>query len=287
MRITTGSLVFWAAVVLAVWYGGAGPRQLGQPTFLYVVAAALLAPYVAGPVMVHRTQRTSLEPTFQAFDPLGPDAPPELTQAYNAIQGELARLGFAVVQSYSNRSVNNAVGYITLFQNRKTAEVARLLVSVSVRGVVRNAAVLFKYNTDFGDDSLVLTYNGRSPWIYPRRPPPYHAFNFPDVTDPGRLLELHRALVRRIGGGQIRRDPLGADPDAYLRRTEYLQPQAYHMACGYSYRDEAAGVQRPTWKGAILVTWKLLWPLKPLGLALRRNKARRLLRELEAEGSVV
>jgi hypothetical protein len=53
--------------------------------------------------------------------------------------------------------------------------------------------------------------------------------------------------------------------------------------CGYYYRDELAGVQRPTWKGAILMTWKLCWPVKPIRLALRRHGARRLLHELESE----
>jgi hypothetical protein len=63
---------------------------------------------------------------------------------------------------------------------------------------------------------------------------------------------------------------------------------ARHVDLGYYYRDELAGVQRPTLKGAYLMSWRLLWPVKPIRAALRRSKAQRLLRELESEsmGSV-
>jgi hypothetical protein len=53
------------------------------------------------------------------------------------------------------------------------------------------------------------------------------------------------------------------------------------MSAGYYSLDPAAGVLRPTWNGAALVTWRLLWPVKPLYRAWRRRATRRLLDRLD------
>ena len=47
-------------------------------------------------------------------------------------------------------------------------------------------------------------------------------------------------------------DPVGDDPDGYIRRVDFELPYARHVASGYTYVDEMARVQRMTWKGAIL-----------------------------------
>jgi hypothetical protein len=52
------------------------------------------------------------------------------------------------------------------------------------------------------------------------------------------------------------------------------------VAAGFYALDEVHEVVRPTWKGAVLVTWRLLWPVKPLFRARRRWATRRLLDRL-------
>jgi hypothetical protein len=88
--------------------------------------------------------------------------------------------------------------------------------------------------------------------------------------------------VGRFEDGRIRLDPVGHGPAAYERRVHVRQLD-HQISIGYYYLDEARRVQRPTWKGAILVSWKLLWPAKQIRLALRRHRAERLLRQLESE----
>lgn len=46
---------------------------------------------------------------------------------------------------------------------------------------------------------------------------------------------------------------------------------------------EKRDVYRPTWRGAFLMSWRLLWPVKPIVRVLRKRRAARLLSELGLE----
>jgi hypothetical protein len=107
-----------------------------------------------------------------------------------------------------------------------------------------------------------------------------HAFVFPEIRKVDRLLWLHRTLVRRFEDGRVRHDAMGSDPMAYQNRIT-RRMKDHHIACGYHFLDMDRGVIRPTWKGSILMGLKLSWPAKPIQLAWRRYRARRLIRELE------
>jgi hypothetical protein len=48
------------------------------------------------------------------------------------------------------------------------------------------------------------------------------------------------------------------------------------VGAGYYEADEERGLVRPTWKGAVLITWRLLWPVKPLYRAVRRRATHQL-----------
>ena len=73
-----------------------------------------------------------------------------------------------------------------------------------------------------------------------------------------------------------------ADPADFLRKSQ-LKEQAKYSESGYYYHDEEHRVYRLTWRGAILMSWKLLWPIKQIRAILGRVKAARLLREVGME----
>jgi hypothetical protein len=56
------------------------------------------------------------------------------------------------------------------------------------------------------------------------------------------------------------------------------------VATGYYWIDERWGVYRPTWKGALLMTGKHAWPVRPIYRALRHRRTRGLLREAGVGG---
>lgn len=55
---------------------------------------------------------------------------------------------------------------------------------------------------------------------------------------------------------------------------------------GYMFLASGGDVFRPTWKGAFLMCWALLFPWEQIRFARRDRKAARLLEELRAEGKL-
>jgi hypothetical protein len=253
-----------------------------------LVAALALAPFVLGPILIHQTHRSSLDPGLTPFDPEGPESPEELRSQFAGTVEELGRLGSSPARYYRTKQMtNNADGSVLLFRNEKTRETARIVTAVGVSGAARIVNSLTVFGSEFADGTEVFTSNRTSPRIFPPRKPPYHGRAFPQIRDVGRLLVVHRARVESLAAGRIPVDPVGADPDAYLRRVDIDVPYAHHVATGYTYVDEMARAQRMTWKGAILTTWRLLPPLKQIRLAWERLMAARQLRNLAAGRPVV
>jgi hypothetical protein len=113
-------------------------------------------------------------------------------------------------------------------------------------------------------------------------PPGVTAAWLPELRDAAALCRVHAHLRDAVGGAGER---VGPDP-ARILRDRSVRSLAAWVAAGYYAPDEAHGVVRPTWKGAILITWRLLWPIRPLYRASRRRATRRLLDRLgiPAEG---
>jgi hypothetical protein len=274
----------WNWVLLAVFAYVAirALRDMASPWGVAASIAALaLVPFVLGPVLIHRTHWSSLDPDLVPFDPDGPGSPEVLRYHFAETAAELGRLGFAPERYYQTKqATTNADGSVLLFQNEKTLETARVLTAVSSDSRIASSFTVFV--SEFSDGTEVVTSNRESALIFPRRKPPYHARAFPQVREVDHLLVVHRARVENLAAGRMPVDPVGDDPDGYIRRVDFEGPQAHHVACGYTYVDEMSRVQRMTWKGAILATWKLLPPIKQIRLAWERMMAARQLGNLKA-----
>ncbi len=262
----------------------AGPWALAS-----MLAFALLFLIVAGAVWIHQSQWIAIDGEHVSINPEGPGIPREVSAYYRHAVARLTPLGFKPVLSYSmTNPVPNAIGFATVFKNDRSSEVATIVnsfVTSEVAHIVNSFASsgintsLLLFRTDFADGTMVTTNNNNTPSYLPTPRPPVRVFAFPQVRDPGRLYEVHQAVVGQFDGGSPRRDPIGDDPDAYLKRSQQRE-QARYLACGYHYLDETKGVQRLTWKGAFMSALKLIWPVKQIRKAWRLWKAAKMLREL-------
>jgi hypothetical protein len=113
------------------------------------------------------------------------------------------------------------------------------------------------------------------------QPPGISAAWLPEIRDAEELCEVHERLRDALAQGQPRVG-VGGDAAKFLRDGS-LRIHANWLATGYYRLDKDCGVYRPTWKGAVLVTWRLLWPIKPLFRAWRRRHTSRLLHRLGIE----
>lgn len=237
---------------------------------------------IGGSIRQHRDHWLALEPTFEPFDPAGADTPPPVARHFAAADAALGREGFVAGPTRRTvGSVPNATSYQRVYHHPETLDVARVGVTLVRTPRGERTGSVAAYTTEFADGTEVVTGTRTTPRVYPQYPPPFHGLVFPEVVELGRLLDAHRAHVAGYETGRVRVDPLGDDPIATLRRKDHRRLVDHLVALGYAWNDEAAGRQRFTWKGATLITWRLIPPFRQVGLARERRAARRRLDRLQ------
>jgi hypothetical protein len=250
-----------------------------------LLACMLLAPYVFGPILIRIILRQSAAPEVDTFSPDDPRLPPEVADHFREVSEALVPLGFEVVEGLAlpkQAPKVKAVGLLLV--NRATADIASALIMYGdLPQGTRVQTAYVELVTRFRDGTGVLTHNTKVLGAFPPRP---HLVTgrFPMVKETGRLYQLHRALVERHGssaGAVLRLDAeFHGDAAAYVSTilVEQLEEQ---IGTGYMYRAPGGKWYRPTWKGALLMTWGLLWPFKAIRAQRRAHEARQLMAELE------
>jgi hypothetical protein len=260
-------------LVAMAWWG-----WLGWSLLVLVGGGMMVLFYVVAPLMVrsshsHATER-DLEPT--TLEDINATAREGMRRAVHDLRAE----GFEVVGNYTNkRIVPDAVAVSALFVHRSAGDFAEAFQSASEANGSRREVWTLAIRTHFPDGSEIATISSPSPTIFPtdRKPDTINPYWIKD----GRLLyAIHRARVENSGRtGEERVIPQPGGEAEFLRDLHRRELRRVADA-GYLWLDESAARYRPTTKGAFLMTWRLLWPLKGIRAAARRRKARRELKRL-------
>jgi hypothetical protein len=246
---------------------------------LSVVAGLVLLPYVLGPVLIYFTLRISGKPVLEEFSLDHPDLPRDVKGYLSQKLQQVREDGFEPLGAYYlGALVSNVRSFLVLAGNRSAHDLALVAVTYTetARGVELQQQHI-EYSTRFRDGTIIDTNNSEelSAWT---PPPEQHVLSLPWIQDVRYLYRVHQAAVGHWCPGGIKEWRPGEDPGAYLREA-LVEEVARQVPKGYVYRD-AAGDFRPTVKGAVLMTWKNLWPVPAIRKARRRRRGERLLREL-------
>jgi hypothetical protein len=191
----------------------------------------------------------------------------------NGMKAALKDLGFAVRGQWLHRGHSLAMSQITLMEQPRTLDVARILATSA--GKVRSLSLVFQ--TRFEDGTEVATANNQLISGLPKAPESTILW-LPEVRDERRLFRVHDQ-VRDYLGPNKRRLSIGKDPVAF-QTAERNRNLARFVETGHYFFDQSAGVYRRTWKGALLLTWRAFWPVRPVYRAWRHRQTSKLLREL-------
>jgi hypothetical protein len=227
-----------------------------------------LLPFVVGPVRMRARQWQAADPAY------APDDGARLPPAVGRVAAAVRALGFRDRGTWRHDGSAQATGWAVLLEHPRAGDVAKVLVVLTRRGRV---SVTLAFQTRFAGGAQVVTSNSRVVAGFPP-PPEVTSAWLPEVRNPPALYRVHERLRDAVGGTRGRIG-VGPDPAGYLREGS-ARSQAAWVAAGYYRPDAARGVVRPTWKGAVLVTWRLTWPVKGLYRARRRRATRRLLDRL-------
>jgi len=261
-------------------YGGIAPPARCEPMYEYLWrdAAILLGTmHLMAPMAVRSGFRFAAhcKPVQVPVEEL-----PRDVQAY--IQSRIPQmqcLGFEFLGRYDcGVLTSNTQTFIAHFCNRQTNDFA----NVSVAASPQRTAGYFEFSTRFGN-GLVLETNTNS--VLPLTPdnPEVRVFRFPGIKEPRELYQAHKSLIEKYANGQwAQGEPKGQEIQRLVRVLENYGPR--HAKMGYMYLAPSGETYLLTWKGAILMTWRGLWPTALIRRAIHKYEMRSELHSLHVQG---
>lgn len=252
-----------------------------------IAAIVVVLPYVLGPILLRFTLTQQAEPEVVPFPVDHPDLPEAVRDHFDNVSEEMEAVGFEQVAGLAlPRQTPNVKAVILMFANRTTrdAAIATAIYADKLTPPLQTAYV--EIISRHRDDIVVQTNNSKQIGAFPHRPTVTNT-QLSSVQHADRLYRLHQAIAERAAGGAVKvlrlDEEFHGDAAAYLARAmrEELDGQ---ILTGYMYLTSSGTIFRPTWKGAFLMCWALLFPWKQIRVARRDRKERRLLAELRAIG---
>jgi hypothetical protein len=259
-------------------------------SMLTFIAATFAVAYVATYLSaVGQIRRKHNQPAYPQFDPRSPESmPPAARQRFERDVPRLEALGFDVVAYLHHSNLPKAEDRraevcLVLLRNEETGDLAQLAqIFVQVKHV--NSSVGYAtFVAELPGAAAVITSNSPNLGVFkpdPRR----RGHLFTGLEDLRRLFRVHRALVERDAPGRkgILPSPGMEIPHLCDAESKAMRRQ---VECGYLYLDEASGMCRHTWKGALVMTGKLMYGVKDVRAALVRSRARATLSSLGSKAA--
>ena len=248
---------------------------------VFLIAAVLLlvgVPYVLGPVLVKLTLKQAARPQFK---PLPEGRLPEAIDSFFHDASRLLQLeGFEREARFAYRGTKQLTNLLELYLDPQSGD--RAIVVAMYAGAPDFRQLKSRHveiSARFADDTVFNTGNSAVLGSF-GRVPSVHTHHFPAIEDPVRLLNIHRAHKVSLGYVQRAEPPTGETPSEWMQAS-VLRELTRQLGTGYLRLSADADHYVPTWKGALLMTWKLCWPVKALRRLARHRANARLLARLK------
>jgi hypothetical protein len=243
---------------------------------LIVIAAS---PYVIAPIRVYQRQRQPARPSFEPFDAAKHPLAPSLVDAMQRNVALLAQAGFRQVGDLFR--TDRAARLRAVLMDNAGDDIAVVVAAAALARPERGSSTVELVARFPGSRSLTV-HNSPLPGVF-GRVPGREKVRLREVRDPVRLFRIYQALVTRRYGA-LRREPADyrTDPAGFLGAA-MARELGQQVETGYLRLDDRAEVYRPTWKGAFLMTWKLMQPFRDIGEWRSDRQARALVVELHLD----
>jgi hypothetical protein len=232
--------------------------------------------YVVAPLLIFLSFRQD-----EALE-LGMIAEHELPQ--NAMEGigalvsALAPHGFETV--HHMKTLKNAVPSVQSGQiimvNRSQSCFVTGVYCVPAMG---KATWSFWFRTMFEDGSELATGYNSTPSVFPDKPK-VDGINVRWISDPEQVYLIHAARVEQTKHAHRRRILPFDESAAEFLQKDWREELERVREAGYVRHRPASRTYRPTIKGACIMTWRLLFPLKQIRNLRRDRKAKAVLQEI-------
>jgi hypothetical protein len=256
--------IFWIAVV---------------PLILFLITAVLLILfYIGAPLYVRFGTRHSANPSFGRLELEQLDPP--VAEFLKSHTLELLNLGFdELTLVHIPDATSHVTLYLMMLINRQRRDKAMVTAMIAKSDNLVRPVLYFEISTRFENGKVFDTHNCRE-LMYP---PDLETVRtqVPQVNDVSQLYELHKYVMDKHGmvGGKVLFEP-GKALD-YLARFTFIETFENYARRGLMFYDSPSNCYIPTLKGAFLMTWALLPPIKAFRYAILWRRARRIMAEFE------
>lgn len=239
----------------------------------------VLLPFILGPVLVKTTQRLPAKPRFEHIDP-NEGLSSEVYELFKASLGPMQEIGFTeqVFLRQDEQMPGQTVNLCALTnpQTHDMGMVVHMMQQVEAGKPIKVPYV--EYFTRYEDETSVTTNNNDEIMPFPKQEG-RRTTQVPEIKDPKRVHEIHRVLMGVDQHGPIKPAPMADGLEATVIESMVKEFET-QIGTGYLVLDPGGECFRPTWKGAILMTWKLCWPVSAIVRSLRKSATASLLRKL-------
>lgn len=242
---------------------------VGFDVFFGIVVLVVLFQPIIGPILIYFTLKQSAEPNIESHKP---DTFPQDVQDY-FLQNipALEKQEFKVICSWISEQDTPMMLHCCMLKHTNMQDMAMIVVG-------QNDIRYIEFGSEFNGLDISTNNNLQHPLVFPERQDT-KKYSFPNISDPGELYAIHQLLLRR--------DAKDAAPKTVADGMELdgvkkgiIREMERNVADGYYRFDAAAEGYRPTVKGAVLMTWKMIWPLKNIVRARHTRKMERVLQEV-------
>jgi hypothetical protein len=240
---------------------------LGVPVAIFLLLSGFN--WLIVPLILKRRHRQAAKPTYSHVTP--EQLTPEARDFLGSMIREFATAGFEVAANVCHeKAVKGITSTSTLLVNRASGDVANV---ITTRGD-KTRAMVYIIHSHFRDRTSISTAFNRGIGILPRDPN-HDGLTISWTRDVAALAELHRRRVVRSGrGSEPRVTPAPGEEIRYMEE-DWDRGMAHFVRVGYYRPDPNTGEMRSTFKGAYLMAWKLMQPVKSLRMRRRDRNARR------------
>src|SRR2546422_2559863 len=244
----------------------------------------LLIPYWLGPIIVWLTQKAGARPVFERFTPGRHLVPEDVAASFRQTCDGLTTEGFRVVaELFQTGQMRHVSTRVALLEHPETAELGLAVAMFTAARPARLVAPYAELPTKFRDGRTVSVHN--SPLLGSFTPPPSRVVvRLPIVRDRARLCRVKRAYLDRHYRG-LERIPFEHQGEAARFLGEAMGRElTEQVEAGRWWRDDRAGVFRPTFASAWVMTWQALPPFSTLRRRRMRRRALAILQDLNMAG---
>lgn len=235
--------------------------------------------HVVGPLVIKATFRFSatIEPTKVPLE----SVPAAVRAAIERWSTQIQALGFTPVGIYNMGALaSNTQSFLAYFVNRTAGDFANVSAVLS-GSVIRS---YFEFSSSFSNGLTVDTNINKTATIG-SQPSDLLIFRFPSIDSPSLLYQVHRALLQKHAS--FLRPQLPPEGQEATRIVQQLGRYApCQAAAGLMYLAPGDTYYRMTWKGAVLMTWKSIWPTPLIRRTLYSLRMQKVLKSLEQSGAV-